>query len=62
MGAELQLHGVLQSSRWGLGAEGPLLDPVCGGLGTLLVEGALMALGIPPGASRERSGHDRGRR
>ena len=43
---------------WGLGAEGPLLDPVCGS-GTLLVEGALMALGIPPGASRERSGHDR---
>ncbi len=49
---------ILRLGGWGLGAEGPLLDPVCGS-GTLLVEGALMALGIPPGASRERSGHDR---
>ena len=49
---------ILRLGGWGLGAEGPLLGPVCGS-GTLLVEGALMALGIPPGASRERSGHDR---
>ena len=49
---------ILRLGGWGLGAEGPLFDPVCGS-GTLLVEGALMALGIPPGVSRERSGHDR---
>jgi len=49
---------ILRLGGWGLGAGGPLFDPVCGS-GTLLVEGALMALGIPPGASRERSGHDR---
>lgn len=49
---------ILRLGGWGLGAEGPLLDPVCGS-GTLLVEGALMALGIAPGASRARSGHDR---
>ncbi|PLX96056.1 MAG: bifunctional 23S rRNA (guanine(2069)-N(7))-methyltransferase RlmK/23S rRNA (guanine(2445)-N(2))-methyltransferase RlmL [Desulfuromonas sp.] len=36
-------------------AGGPLLDPMCG-TGTLLIEGALLAGKMPPGARRERFG------
>lgn len=48
---------VLRLGGWGYEPEGPLFDPMCGA-GTFLVEGGLMALGIPPGFSKARSGHD----
>ena len=36
----------------------PLVDPFCGS-GTLLVEAALLAAGVPPGSFRERFGFER---
>ncbi|TVS18158.1 MAG: bifunctional 23S rRNA (guanine(2069)-N(7))-methyltransferase RlmK/23S rRNA (guanine(2445)-N(2))-methyltransferase RlmL [Gammaproteobacteria bacterium] len=55
--------GLLLRGGWQSGAEGWLVDPVCGS-GTLLIEGALIAADVPPGALRSRfgfeswSGHD----
>ncbi len=51
---------VLWMAGWpALAAEGvPLVDPMCGS-GTLLVEGASMALDRAPGLSRKRWGHSR---
>ncbi|MEZ4483836.1 MAG: hypothetical protein R2864_04330 [Syntrophotaleaceae bacterium] len=42
--------GILMLLGWR--GERPLLDPMCGS-GTFLVEGAMLALGQPPGAGRE---------
>jgi 23S rRNA G2445 N2-methylase RlmL len=36
----------------------PLIDPMCGS-GTLLIEGALLAAGVPPGGLRRRFGFER---
>jgi len=41
--------GIVALTGWRPGV--PLLDPMCGS-GTLLVEAAMMALGLPPGSSR----------
>lgn len=41
--------GILRLSGWD--GVGPLLDPMCGS-GTLAIEAAMMALGIPPGHAR----------
>lgn len=55
--------GLLLRAGWRAGSSGWLVDPLCGS-GTLLIEGALIAADIPPGALRERfgfeawSGHD----
>lgn len=55
--------GLLLRAGWRAGSSGWLLDPLCGS-GTLLIEGAMIAADIPPGALRERfgfeawSGHD----
>ena len=55
--------GLLLRGGWQAGADGWLVDPVCGS-GTLLIEGALIAADVPPGALRSRfgfefwSGHD----
>ena len=45
---------ILMRSGWN--GTTALVDPMCGA-GTFLVEGAMMALGIPPGLSRARKGH-----
>ena len=55
--------GIVMLTRWD-GKE-PLYDPMCGS-GTLLIEAALIALGMPPGAKRgfgfeKLSGHDTAR-
>lgn len=42
---------MLLASGWGAGAKDPLLDPFCGS-GTIAIEAALMALGLPPGLNR----------
>lgn len=55
--------GLLLRGGWRAGCGDWLVDPLCGS-GTLLVEGALIAADIPPGALRQRfgfeawSGHD----
>ncbi len=55
--------GLLLRAGWRAGSSGWLVDPLCGS-GTLLIEGALIAADIPPGALRNRfgfeawSGHD----
>lgn len=55
--------GLLLRAGWCAGSSGWLIDPLCGS-GTLLVEGALIAADMPPGALRDRfgfeawSGHD----
>jgi 23S rRNA (guanine2445-N2)-methyltransferase / 23S rRNA (guanine2069-N7)-methyltransferase len=50
LAAALLLHG-----GWCEGRDDWLMDPMCGS-GTLLVEGAWIAAGIPPGLLRERYG------
>jgi 23S rRNA (guanine2445-N2)-methyltransferase / 23S rRNA (guanine2069-N7)-methyltransferase len=49
--------GLLLAGGWTAGKQGWLVDPLCGA-GTLLVEGALIAAGIPPGVLRERFGFE----
>ena len=54
--------GIVMLTGWD--RQSPLFDPMCGS-GTLLIEAALMALGIPPGAQRDfgferLAGHDAG--
>jgi 23S rRNA (guanine2445-N2)-methyltransferase / 23S rRNA (guanine2069-N7)-methyltransferase len=55
--------GLLLRAGWRAGSSGWLVDPMWGS-GTLLIEGALIAADIPPGALRNRfgfeawSGHD----
>ncbi|MCC5888093.1 MAG: bifunctional 23S rRNA (guanine(2069)-N(7))-methyltransferase RlmK/23S rRNA (guanine(2445)-N(2))-methyltransferase RlmL [Gammaproteobacteria bacterium] len=55
--------GLLLRAGWRAGSSGWLVDPLCGS-GTLLIEGALIAADVPPGALRSRfgfeawSGHD----
>ncbi len=49
--------GLLLRGGWRAGSTGWLVDPVCGS-GTLLVEGALIAADVPPGALRRRFGFE----
>lgn len=49
--------GLLLRGGWRAGSSGWLVDPVCGS-GTLLVEGALIAADVPPGALRSRFGFE----
>jgi putative N6-adenine-specific DNA methylase len=46
---ETMAAALLAASGWD--GSGPLVDPMCGS-GTIVIEGALMARGIPPGAKR----------
>jgi 23S rRNA (guanine2445-N2)-methyltransferase / 23S rRNA (guanine2069-N7)-methyltransferase len=48
---------LLLAGGWGPDARGWLVDPLCGS-GTLLVEGALLAAEVPPGALRARFGFE----
>ncbi len=48
---------LLLAGGWGPDARGWLVDPLCGS-GTLLVEGALLAADVPPGALRARFGFE----
>ena len=49
---ETMAAALLAASGWD--GSGPLVDPMCGS-GTIVIEGALMARGVPPGAKRHFS-------
>lgn len=52
---EVLAAGMILKSGWR--GESPFVDPMCGS-GTLLIEAAMIALGIPPGIHRQRFGFE----
>ncbi len=53
---EVLAAGMILKSGWR--GEAPLVDPMCGS-GTLLIEAAMIALGIPPGIHRQHFGFEK---
>lgn len=53
---EVLAAGMILKSGWR--GEGTFIDPMCGS-GTLLIEAAMIALGIPPGIHRENFGFEK---